>query len=99
WEKKWERINLSNDTKCFVIVSLLQAIVLIILQIRIFLRNTSLSDQMESYLEQNKTLAASCEMGLAENRLTLMFAENSSPKHDSNICDTWTRYCKLSLWN
>ncbi|CAG8443053.1 13510_t:CDS:2 [Dentiscutata erythropus] len=73
---KWERINLSNDTKSFVIMSLLQAITLIILQIRIALRNTSLSDQMESYLEQNKTLAASCEMVLADNRLTLLFAEN-----------------------
>ncbi|KAF0497159.1 hypothetical protein F8M41_020783 [Gigaspora margarita] len=76
WQKAWERITLSNDTKCFVIVSLLQGITLIILQLRMFLRNTSLSDQMDSYIEQNRTLAASCEMGLAENRLTLMFAES-----------------------
>ncbi|CAG8718609.1 3508_t:CDS:2, partial [Racocetra persica] len=33
-------------------------------------------DQMESYLEQNRTIAASCEVELADNRLTLLFAEN-----------------------
>ncbi|CAG8713338.1 22342_t:CDS:2, partial [Gigaspora rosea] len=99
WQKMWERITLTNDTKCFAIVSLLQGITLIILQLRMFLRNTSLSDQMDSYIEQNGTLATSCEMGFAENRLTLMFAENNSSKHVSNIRNTWTRYCKLSLWN
>ncbi|CAG8461293.1 12960_t:CDS:2 [Cetraspora pellucida] len=31
---------------------------------------------MDSYLEQNRTLAALCEMTFAENRLTLLFAEN-----------------------
>ncbi|CAG8499451.1 6758_t:CDS:2, partial [Scutellospora calospora] len=76
WHKRWTRITQSNATKCFVITSLLQAITLIILQLRMFLRNTSLSDQMEAYIEQNRTLATSCEMGLAETRLTLLFAEN-----------------------
>ncbi|CAG8650707.1 22872_t:CDS:2 [Gigaspora margarita] len=95
YKKSWQK------AVSFGYLSLLQGITLIILQLRMFLRNTSLSDQMDSYIEQNGTLAASCEMGLAENRLTLMFAESfdNSSKHDSNICNTWTRYFKLPLWN